>query len=51
MDFRHYAADCMPSSNPILNENYAALFTYELQGGGSCLRLNYGFDVKLYVVG
>ena len=24
--FRHYAADCMPSFNPIMVEGYAALF-------------------------
>ena len=25
--FRHYAADCMPSFNPIMVEGYAALFS------------------------
>ena len=26
--FRHYAADCMPSFNPIMIAGYAALFSY-----------------------
>ena len=25
--FRHYAADCMPSFNPLMVEGYAALFS------------------------
>ena len=36
----HYAADCMPSFNPILLEGYTALF--------SCMAVvQDGFDVKL----
>ena len=43
--FRHYAADCMLSFNPIMVEGYAALF--KLHGGGSGLRLNDSLHVKL----
>ena len=34
--------------NPVMVEGYAALFMY---GGGSGLRLNDGFDVRLQIVG
>ena len=43
-----YAADCMPSFNPIMIENYAAL---KLQGGGLGLRLKDGFGVNPRIVG
>ena len=42
----------MPSFKPIIVESYATLFSCTaMTPGDSGLRLNNGFDVKLYEVG